>query len=360
MMIFGSPQRYIQGPDALAEIGQELARLGGDSAILFDSAIPVERRLAVQDACRAKGVAAQALVFGGECTDAEIDRLAGLLDETPGTVTAIGGGKCIDAGKALAHRLGARIVTAPSIASTDAPTSHIYVIYDESHRLSEVRKLPRNPDLVIVDTSVIAAAPKALFLAGIGDAIGKCHEVRGCAEAQGRNMFGGTSPWAAVALADACHDLLRRHARDAVRAVDAGRPDAALERVVEATVLISGLAFESGGLSVAHSMTRGLTAVAPWSGTMHGLQVAYANLVQMHLQGADEAEIDDFAGFCGELGLPLSLQDLGGRAPDQADLDIIATQTMTAPHIRHLPRQIDIADLRGSIAWVEARFGGRS
>ncbi|TWI35757.1 glycerol dehydrogenase [Paracoccus sulfuroxidans] len=356
MIVFGSPSRYVQGAGALDRIGTELARMGGSVALVIDPVIEARHGAAIRVACAHADVAPQMLVFGGECTDAEIDRLAAGLSDAPRIVGAIGGGKCIDAGKALAHRLGARVVTVPSIASTDAPTSHNYVVYDANHQMVAVRKLPLNPELVLVDTAVIAAAPVPLFLAGIGDAIGKIHEVRCCAEADGANIFGGRSALTAVALARACHQIILTDGEAALAAVARQTPDAALERVVEATVLMSGLAFESGGLSVAHSMTRGLTALEPWSRQMHGFQVAYASVVQMRAQSAPEAEIDAFAGFCRRIGLPVTLADLGGRAARPDEIARIAEATMTAPHIGHLPQPIDVAGLIRAIDWVEARF----
>lgn len=357
MIVFGSPSRYVQGPGALARLGAELARLGGDAALLIDPAMRARHGETIRASCSAAGLEVTLLTFGGECTGAEIARLQGQLPQPPAIIGAIGGGKCIDTGKALAHRLGARVVTVPGIASTDAPTSHNYVIYDADHRMVEVAKLPRNPDLVLVDTLVIAQAPRVLFLAGIGDAIGKIHEVNCCANAGGRNMFGGRSALTAVALANACHEILMRDARDALAALERQAPDAALERVVEATVLMSGLAFESGGLSVAHSLPRGLTRLAPWAGAMHGMQIAYANVVQMHAQGAPQADIDALVAFCRGIGLPATLAELGGRAATADEIAQIVAGTMTSPHIGHLPRRIGAGDLTASIAWVEDRYG---
>lgn len=360
MIVFGSPSRYVQGPGALAGLGRELARMGGAVALLVDPVMQDRHGETIRATCDEAGIDASVLTFGGESTWAEVDRLEGLLTTSPAIVAAIGGGKCIDAGKALAHRLGARVVTVPGIASTDAPTSHNYVIYDADHRMVEVGKLPRNPDLVLVDTRVIAQAPKALFLAGIGDTIGKIHEVNCCANAGGKNIFGGQSALTAVVLANASHDILLRDAHAALAALERGEPDAALERAIEATVLMSGLAFESGGLSLAHSMTRGLTALAPWSGAMHGFQIAYANVVQMHAQGAPEAEIDAFAAFCAGLGLPVTLAGLGGRSASPDEIARMVELTLAAPHIGNLPHPLGVDGLTAAINWVETRYGART
>lgn len=353
MIIFGSPSRYIQGAGALSVIGSELRKLGTQALLVLDPLIQDSYGEAIAASCRSAGVDIIQLRFSGECTPGEIDRLIAEAGNTLPVIAAAGGGKCIDAGKALANRTGATVVTIPTIASTDAPTSHNYVMYDTEHRMLGVEKLSRNPALVIVDTAIIARAPKPFFVAGIGDAIGKIFEVEACANNHGINMYGGESSWAAVALARACHAILLEHGDDALASIDRGVPDVSFERVVEATVLMSGLAFESGGLSISHSMTRGLTALKPWSEAPHGFQVAYANLVQLTLEGRSDAEISSLVAFYRRMGLPISLAELGGT-PDNAALDLIAERSMTAPHVRHFPTEVTAARLRDAMVKVES------
>ncbi len=68
------------------------------------------------------------------------------------------------------------MVIMPSAASNDAPTSRLVAIYEE-HVFKHSRVLARNPDLVLVDTSILAEAPRRLLVAGIGDALSKKFEV---------------------------------------------------------------------------------------------------------------------------------------------------------------------------------------
>ncbi|MBL8577740.1 MAG: glycerol dehydrogenase [Mesorhizobium sp.] len=354
MIIFGSPTRYVQGAGALSSIGAEIGRIGPSAVFVLDPLIQDNYGEAIAASCREAGIDARQLRFSGECTPQEVDRLLQLAGDAP-IIASAGGGKCIDAGKALANRTGAQMVTIPTIASTDAPTSHNYVMYDENHRMLGVEKMRRNPALVLVDTAVIARAPRKLFVSGIGDAIGKVYEVDACANAGGINVFGGKSSLAAVTLGRACHGILLEHAEGALAAIDRGVPDETFEKVVEATVLMSGLVFESGGLSIAHSMTRGLTAVKVYADTLHGFQVAYANIVQIRLEGRPEKEILALAEFYEKVGLPRSLAELAAPA-DSATVDKIAELTMTAPHIRHFPRQIAAVDVREAMLWVEEIF----
>src|SRR6185436_18711321 len=156
------------------------------------------------------------------CGPPEVDRLEREVGSfRPAIVVAAGGGKCLDTGKALAKRLGARVATVPTIASNDSPTSHVFVLYDEHHRLLRVEKLDRNPDLVLVDLDVIAQAPAHLLLAGVGDAIVKRFEVEQCVKVQGRNVFGSSPSITALAMARGCYDVLRADAAAALVAVKA-------------------------------------------------------------------------------------------------------------------------------------------
>lgn len=354
MIIFGSPRRYLQGPGAIARLGEEIARLGKTAALVADARVLGLVSAPAKESCAAAGVALAEIAFGGEITHAEVDRMAALCaGDPPEVVIAAGGGKTIDAAKFLSGKLGAKLATMPTVASNDSPTSHIIVVYDENHKLVGVEKLKANPDLVLVDTAIIAKAPSALLSAGIGDAIVKRFEVEQCVGVKGSNVFGGRSPLTALALARACYDVVRADSVAALAAVRRGEPDEAFERLVEASVLMSGLAFESGGLSVCHAMTRGLSAVPGPASALHGHQVAYGLLVQLVLENRDAAFIDDIRGFFAQVELPLSLSDLGfaGGAKETAT---IAELTAQAAHMRHFARPVSAQDLVAAIETVEA------
>ena len=213
--IFGAPLRYIQGPGALQQTGPMAATLGSHVLLVGDAFVLDMVGEVVQRSGQQAGVTITPVLFGGEITPAEIERLVTTARaHAAHGVMAAGGGKGIDAGKALAHHLQVPVITLPTIASNDAPTSKIYVVYDEQHRLLKVEHMAHNPHAVIVDTALIAKAPRQLLLAGIGDAISKKFEVAQCHAAQGQNIFGGLGTRAALAMADVCFDMLLQHADD--------------------------------------------------------------------------------------------------------------------------------------------------
>lgn len=75
--------------------------------------------------------------------------------------------KPLDTAKALAHFMNVPVAIAPTIASTDAPCSALSVIYTDEGEFDSYLMLPRNPNMVIVDTQIVAGAPAACWPPGL-------------------------------------------------------------------------------------------------------------------------------------------------------------------------------------------------
>lgn len=353
--LFGAPHRYYQGPGQLDRLGEILAPYGTAPLIVIDAFMRASLEARILESCRRAGLAPRLMSFGGEITHPAIDALIDGLDGlAPSVAVGVGGGKALDAAKAVALRLRLLAVTVPTIASNDSPTSAAIAMYDENHTMIAVDRLHRSPEAVVVDTALIAAAPVRFLLAGIGDALSKKFEADGCAAGSGITPFGTRPGRTGGAIADACYQTLRKHGAAAVRAAKAGQPNDDLEAVVEATLLMSGLGFENGGLSLAHSLTRGLVKVRGASGAPHGDHIAWALLVQLAAEGRSDAFIADLLGFYEEIGLPASLGALGMDRPGPEDYAEIARWTMTAPHLKNMSVAVDETVISAAIARIQA------
>jgi len=328
--IFGGPTRYVQGPGAIDDLGELTAGFAGRPLLIADAdVLPfIQASLDASFADRPHAV----LSFRGEVTQAAIDSLA-----ANGTalnadlVIGIGGGKGLDAAKGVAFQLGLPFVAVPSIASNDSPTGRSLAIYNDEHILVAVENIPDSPLLVVADTALIANAPARFLRTGMGDALGKKFEAER-AFADGATNFFGTRPLrTALVIADACYATLREHGVAAMKAAEAHTPDEAFEAVVEANVLMAGLAWESGGLSYAHAVVRGLVKARGAASAPHGDHVAYGTLVQLAIEGRDDAFIIDLMGWCRSVGLPASLVELGMESPTEADVAEIARLTAIGP-----------------------------
>jgi glycerol dehydrogenase len=211
----------------------------------------------------------------------------------------------LDTARAAAADLDLPVVNCPTVASSDAPCSALSVIYTEEGVFHEYRFYRKNPDLVVVDTQVIAQEPPRLLVAGMGDALATWFEAKTCVAGHVKNMRGGASTCSALALADLCYRTLLEDGANALRAVQSQVVTPALERLVEANTLLSGLGFESSGLAAAHAVHNGLTAAPGTHDYFHGEKVAYGLLVQLVLEGQPRSVLEPVLQFATQVGLPV-------------------------------------------------------
>src|SRR5262249_30131423 len=135
----------------------------------------------LREGLRVAGIASVARSFRGECSLEEITaHVEALAEERIDCVLAAGGGKCIDAGKAIAFRLGIPVVVLPTLASNEAQCSALSVIYSPEGVSAGPEFYPSSPALVVVDTGIVAAAPERYLVAGMGDAMATWYEARAC------------------------------------------------------------------------------------------------------------------------------------------------------------------------------------
>ncbi|NCY02990.1 MAG: iron-containing alcohol dehydrogenase, partial [Planctomycetia bacterium] len=251
---------------------------------------------------------------------------------------------------AAAAALRLPFVACPTVASTDAATSGLSVVYDAAGAVESSRIFDRNPDLVLVDSGVIARAPPRYLVAGMGDALSTHYEAR--AAAAGRD---GEVTAAALALARLCRETVLADGAAALADVRAGRLTPAVERIIEAATLLSGIGFESGGLAAAHAVHDGLTALPATRAALHGEKVAFGTLVQIVLDGTP-AEFAEAAEFCRAVGLPLTLDDLGLPAATTADVEAIAARACRPGTSMHnLPRPVTAAEVADAIREADRR-----
>lgn len=348
---FAGPLHYTQGPGALDELGRLLAGFT-TPALVCDSYVRAMLGDRVGATLRAAGLTPAFLELTGEISATTADALAADAPSGVDVVVGLGGGKSLDAGKAVALRRGLPVVTVPTVASNDSPTSRAIAMYDDDHRMVAVDTLPTNPRLVVVDTALVAEAPVELLRAGIGDAVSKRWEARACWHGSGVTSLGTRPLRIGGVVADAAYSILREHGVAALGACARGEVTDDLEAVVEAVVLLSGVGFENGGLSLAHSLTRGLMQARGAAHARHGEHVAWATLVQ--LAAEDDPERADLRELLQRLGLPVSLAALGMSAPTAADVRGIARLTMAAPHLANAAVPITENSIVAAIEMVEA------
>ena len=323
--VIQSPGKYIQGADVLTRLGDYLKPLANRWLVVGDKFVLGFAEETLRQSFKKAGLHAEIAPFGGECSQNEIDRLKKLADSADClAVLGIGGGKTLDTAKALAHFMDVPVAIAPTIASTDAPCSALSVIYTDSGEFDRYLMLPHNPNMVIVDTKVVAGAPARLLAAGIGDALATWFEARACSRSGATTMAGGKCTQAALALAELCYNTLVEEGEKAMLAAEQHVVTPALERIIEANTYLSGVGFESGGLAAAHAIHNGMTAVPDAHHFYHGEKVAFGTLTQLVLENAPVEEIETVAALCHSVGLPITLAQLNIKEDIPAKMRLIA------------------------------------
>ena len=127
-----SPARYVQGKDAITRLGEFVAPIGSSPLVVADDVVWGLVEEAVTTSFGEASLRVERVGFGRFATPGAIDELAGSIRSAEAdVVVAIGGGSAIDAAKAAGHLTGIRWVSVPTVASTDAPTSALAVVYSD-------------------------------------------------------------------------------------------------------------------------------------------------------------------------------------------------------------------------------------
>lgn len=352
---FISPGRYVQGPGAIAGLGEYVNALGQTPLVLADDAVWGFVGEQISASLTSANLPIHREKFNGVPSAVEIDRVVVVVEEMGADViVGVGGGSTIDTAKSAGFLAGIRWVSAPTVASTDAPTSALAVIYTEDGEFEEYRFFPRNPDLVVVDSELVANAPADFLIAGIGDALATWLEARAVSRANADTMAGGPPTELGTAVAKLSWDILWNNALEALDAVRDHQVTPHVEKVIEANTLLSGLGFESGGLAAAHAIHNGLTAVPHTHGLAHGQKVNIGSLTQLVLEGAPGAEIREFVEFTARIGLPTTLTEIGISPDDTSALEAVA-ESATAPGetIHNMPFAVTAESVVSAMRSVE-------
>lgn len=368
MKVMMAPQRYVQGPGALLKIAEHIDIFSIRNPLIIASPSALRAcRDTLENCFKEANIDCEFVEFNRECTFEEIDRIKTLcLDGGHDAIIGCGGGKVMDAGRAAAagkarkrHHgsseevdpfgAGVPCIQVPTVASSDAPTASVSVIYNDDGVHEGVVATRVNPHLVLIDTEIIAQAPVRTLVAGMGDALATYFEADTSARSGLGTNTGGHPPETILAMARLSYDLLIESGLAAKHEVEAKRPGPALEKVVEANILLSGVGYECGGLAAAHAIGNNLMilhehyARTPY----HGELVAFSLLTQLLMEGKEQELMDKVRGFCKDVGLPTTFEEMGLTAVTEDMLLAVAEAAARNGSISTMPNAYKAPDSDG-------------
>ncbi|HSR11001.1 MAG TPA: iron-containing alcohol dehydrogenase family protein [Thermodesulfobacteriota bacterium] len=308
--IFVGPRQYIQRENALEDSGKLLKPFGRRPLILGDELVFSIVRPTMEPRLRDAGLAPEFVRFGGEPSLAEISRLEKIAREKSiDFIVGTGGGKSLDTSRLTADSLNLPLITVPTSAATCSGGSAAAVVYEKGIRQKTING--KGADLALVDSRIISQAPFRLMAAGIGDALSKWYEGKPCYE-QMKDPDSATQ--SALTLSTQVKETVLTLGLKAQQDVNAKRNSPAVERIVEANILLTGIIVGLGGskfrIAVAHALLYGLTVLPQVHENLHGEMVSFGILVQLCLE-KNEKELAILLPFFTSLGLPTTLKSLG-------------------------------------------------
>ena len=120
----------------------------------------------------------------------------------------------------MADGLDLPCIIVPTAASNDAPCTSVAVLYNDAGVVIKALVTKHDPELILVDTELIAQAPERLFACGLGDALSTYVGGLVCQDNYFNNHHGGVGTHSALAIAKLSYDMLFRYGRQAKLAAE--------------------------------------------------------------------------------------------------------------------------------------------
>ena len=265
-----------------------------------------------------------------EASVEEAEKVALTAKETGAEViVGFGGGRSIDLAKYASKTSGVGFVSLPTVASHDGITSPFASLRGFNKPMSVPAK---SPDLILIDVSIVASAPRRYNMAGFGDLIGKLTSVRDWKLAHKlRGEYYGEYA-ASLAL------LSAKHVAAYSREIAAGTMEGL--RVLLEALVSSGVAMGIAGSTrpasgSEHLFAHALMMVAEKK-PLHGEAVGVGTIMMSYLHGLKWRKI---RGLLRRVGLPTTAEELG-----VSEEEVIEALTMAA---RIRPERYTILGERG-------------
>lgn len=268
-------------------------------------------------------------VYGEECTMSNVNNLMIKSEVRDADVVfAIGGGKATDTGKILAAKINKNAFSFPTICSNCSAVTAIAVVYNDDKTFSHYELIPA-PVHMFVETEIIAQAPEEYLWAGIGDGLSKQPEVMFATKDVELDHIAAMG----LTLSKSCEEPFLKFGKQAIEDCKNNKSTKAIEEIamdiLVSTGYVSNLTNQPEyyyNSSLAHIFYNTSTAIQREGEYLHGELVSFGVLV-LHAYAGQKEELDKIARFNYEIGLPITLEDVGLTFNDLDKMAEVAPQT---------------------------------
>ncbi|KRM10313.1 iron-containing alcohol dehydrogenase family protein [Paucilactobacillus suebicus] len=331
MISQSGPQRYISDEKAYDQLPNFISELGVTKVLFLHG---TKSLAAAQPYLPDFGaeVAVEDVLFNGECSYEEIDRVEQIAKkQCTEMVIALGGGKVLDTAKSVTTGTHMYLVLIPTLASNCAPWSALSVHYKENgeHINHEIYKETAN--LMLLNPEVILNSPIDYFVAGIADTLAKFYESELIFEDLPEDEY-TVALTISRQMANNCKDVLLNNAIQAVEDMKDGKVTHTWRTVAETVIVMAGTVGGWGDSYArstgAHSVHDALTLFPQTGHLLHGAKVGYGILVQLVIEKHFD-DINELLPFYRTLGVPTNFHELNLDDISEEDIEKIAYEATT-------------------------------
>ena len=345
---------YSAGENAYKEIDKVCSPYGTKAVVISDEISINATKKYLDEATQDGIVKIDYILFPGEASFEAVDELEqNEIVKNADMIFCLGGGKAIDTGKLLAHRMNKPYFTFPTIASTCACNSALGIYYYPNHEFRTFFRVDRPPVHIFISTKVIAEAPAAFLWAGIGDGMSKETEVR--FSARGRDHELTLEEQAGVALAACCTEPLLKYGVQAMEDCRNNRASKAIEEVALNIFINTGMVSNmvdsaKYNTSLAHAFFNASTTLPQIEARhKHGEVVSYGTLLLLTLDKQYD-KLERFFDFYKGSELPTKLADL---EIEVEELDPVLELAVQRYDLDVVPYEITPAMIKDAILELE-------
>jgi len=307
--------RYIQGLNYADKCGREVLRLG-NAPLIIGGATALS--VAGEKIKRSVGSVCgryEFITHTSTCNDEDAKALADYAKQNGyDVILGVGGGVIMDFAKLTAHYAELPIVNFPTSSATCAAYTPLSVRYTKDGRTVGTLHYEKEVDAVLVDTSIIAAEPTRLFLAGVFDSLAKFVEIKQRFNERSREYPLGLDY--AYEMAKRSFSQLEKLTEVCIKKMSQGNIDFEVESIIFSTIavpgIISGVARGSNQTALGHKFYEATRFLYPESASpyLHGEIVGVGLLMQNHYNGEEENNLG-LLRLMNENGMPYRVSDLG-------------------------------------------------
>lgn len=311
MNVLITPRCY-ENDISLKDAGSYIKKIGTKVLVLAGRTAYKKAGDILQESMKKERIVYDVSIVEGYPTAEKVEYYGRIAKENAyDALIAVGGGRIMDLTKAAAEYAGLPVITIPTVAATCAAWSTLSVLYTEDGAEDAYVFRKESPATILVDKKILLEAPERYLFAGVADAMVKWYEISSNYN-ENRYDFPLRLQIKVSELITECleHDFVQAY-------LEKGKemPRTIKSNAIDAIIMLAGLTGSINGSvpygGLAHHFYNQATHIKDTHICLHGEIVIFGLFMQLVVENYNAEDIKDRMKSMQQLGMPITLDDLG-------------------------------------------------